>query len=164
MCKGEMMTHIRHLAGLVVGLALVGCTMEDSGQSSSKRANVASGDAVILAAHHHHKRGSNCEHGQWATTENAGHHHHKRGRNCGHGVWATSSVGGHHHHKRGDDCVHGKWATSDQFADTGFTALDEMVTEETFSDDPSVPYDLSSSDLRSYEEVEAELAAMEQTN
>jgi hypothetical protein len=182
MWKGETMTHIRHLAGLVLGLAFVGCTMEDSGQS--KRASVESGeaatladqtlaettaeesqeplDAVILAAHHHHKRGSNCEHGRWATTNDAGHHHHKRGRNCGHGLWATDSVRGHHHHKRGDNCEHDKWATSDQFKDTGRTALDEMITEETFSDDPSVPYDLSNSDMRSYAEIEAELARMEQ--
>jgi hypothetical protein len=192
MWKGVMMTHIRYLAGLVLGLALVGCTMDDSGQSNGKRPNVELDEAaalveqtlpetttetttattidesqgllgaVVLAAHHHHKRGSNCEHGKWATTQDAGHHHHKRGHNCGHGLWATDSVGGHHHHKRGDDCEHHQWATSDPFADTRVTGLDEIITEETFSDDPSVPYDLSNSDQRSYAEIEAEPARMEQ--
>lgn len=63
---------------------------------------------------HHHKRGSDCEHGQWATDDVEGHHHHKRGNDCQHGEWATDDVAGHHHHKRGSDCEHGKWATDDQ--------------------------------------------------
>lgn len=67
--------------------------------------------------HHHHKRGDNCEHGEWATTEEEGHHHHKRGNNCGGGFWATSTVAGHHHHERGGDCVeHQKWATGEDIA------------------------------------------------
>jgi hypothetical protein len=64
--------------------------------------------------HHHHKRGSDCEHGKWATDDVEGHHHHKRGNDCEHREWATDDVAGHHHHKRGTDCEHGKWATDDQ--------------------------------------------------
>lgn len=77
-------------------------------------------------AHHHHKRGSNCNHGAWATSDDAGHHHHKRGTNCGHGLWATDDVNVHYHHKRGGDCQeHRQWATSEDFifslALTGYT-------------------------------------------
>lgn len=105
-------------------------------------------------AHHHHKRGYNCNHGWWATSDAAGHHHHKLGHNCVHGFWATDSVNGHHHHKRGGDCVeHGRWATSEDVSDARF------LTDEEFSDDPSMEYDFSSTDKRSYEEIEAELAS-----
>jgi hypothetical protein len=189
--KREMMTHIRHLMGLGLGLALVGCSMEDRGQSESKHTSVEPGQVTTLvegtadegtldegtfdetdepigpstiATHHHHKRGHNCGHGLWATSDDAGHHHHKRGANCeAHNVWATSTNQGHHHHKRGDNCVHNKWATSDQFSDEWLNVEDQTITEEAFSDDPSVPYDLSDSDQRSYSEVEAELTHLEQT-
>jgi hypothetical protein len=110
-------------------------------------------------SHHHHKRGSDCEHRKWATSDDAGHHHHKRGNNCIHGLWATDSVGGHHHHKRGGDCVeHRRWATSEDVADRGaLTGTGVALTEAEFSDDPSIQYDLSQSDSRPCEEVEAEL-------
>ncbi len=172
MRKKAKVTHTRNLVGLVLGVALVGCNMGDTELTESDRTTVRSGQAIILDqvtpgqgtlaesrepigpsvvdVHHHHLRGSNCGHGVWATTDNAGHHHHKRGSNCKHGVWATSSADGHHHHKRGDDCpAHGQWATSDPF---------NGITAAVFSDDPSVPYDLSQSDQRPYDEVEAELA------
>jgi hypothetical protein len=64
--------------------------------------------------HHHHKRGTNCEHNLWATSDFLGHHHHKRGANCGHGEWATDEVDTHHHHLRDHDCEHASWATDDQ--------------------------------------------------
>jgi hypothetical protein len=101
-------------------------------------------------AHHHHKRGQNCVHGIWATDDFQGHHHHKRGSNCVHGLWATDSINGHHHHLRGGACVeHRQWATGEEQADN------LMLTTLEFSDDPSIVYDLSQSDRRSYAEVEA---------
>lgn len=64
--------------------------------------------------HHHHKRGTDCNHGWWATSDQDGHHHHKLGHDCSHGQWATDTVNGHHHHKRGGDCVeHDQWATGE---------------------------------------------------
>jgi hypothetical protein len=178
MWKEAKVTHIRNLLGLAFGLALVGCTMEDKGLTESNRTTLEPAQLVTLdegtrgegalhesqdpidpsavGTHHHHKRGHNCGHGMWATSDNAGHHHHKRGTDCIHNVWATDSVSGHHHHKRGDNCPqHNKWATSDQFRDEW---VDQEITAEAFSDDPSVSHDLSQSDQRSYEEVEAELA------
>ena len=181
MWKEGKMTHIRHLLALAFALALVGCTMEDRAPTESNGTSLASDQAEIFVegpldegtvagsrepigpsaagTHHHHKRGHNCGHGMWATSENAGHHHHKRGTDCLHNVWATDSVAGHHHHKRGDDCPqHNQWATSDEYWDQW---VDQTITEESFSDDPSVPYDLSQSDQRSYSEVEAELGRLE---
>jgi hypothetical protein len=183
MWKKAKLTHIMNLVGLVLGLSLVGCTMEDKGLTESNRTTLEPGELVTLGegalgegalgegalgeaqepidlsavgTHHHHKRGHNCGHGLWATSDDAGHHHHKRGTNCIHNVWATDSVSGHHHHKRGDNCPqHNKWATSDQFQDDW---VDQEIAAEGFSDDPSVPHDLSHSDQRSYDEVEAELA------
>jgi hypothetical protein len=183
MWKEAKVMHIRNLLGLAFGLALVGCTMEDKGLTESNRTTLEPGQLVTLdegtrdegtrgagalyesqdpidpsavGTHHHHKRGHNCGHGMWATSDDADHHHHKRGTDCIHNVWATDSVSGHHHHKRGDNCPqHNKWATSDPFQDEW---VDQEVTAEAFSDDPSVPHDLSQSDQRSYDEIEAELA------
>ena len=116
---------------------------------------------ITVAGHHHHKRGHNCDHGWWATSDDAGHHHHKRGTDCIHNVWATDTVAGHHHHKRGDNCPeHNRWATTAPFSDS---TVQHEITAEAFSDDPSVPYDLSQSDQRSYEEIEAELEALHQS-
>ena len=68
----------------------------------------------IPITHHHHKRGSNCEHGRWATNDVLGHHHHRNGQACIHAHWATDVIQGHHHHKRGSDCIHEVWATDEQ--------------------------------------------------
>lgn len=106
--------------------------------------------------HHHHKRGHDCPHGWWATSDDAGHHHHKLGHDCSHGVWATDSVDGHHHHKRGGDCVeHHQWATGENVADRS------LLTDEEFPDDPTIEVDLSTTDRRSYAEIEAEMAALD---
>lgn len=103
-------------------------------------------------AHHHHMRGSECSHGIWATDDFEGHHHHKRGESCVHGLWATDSINGHHHHKRGGNCAeHQLWALSEEMPDN------VMLTEQEFSDDPAILYDLSQSDRRSYAEIEREL-------
>jgi hypothetical protein len=177
------MTHIGHVLKFALGLSLVACTMEDRGQGESRPTDTESaailaeetpgagalgesGEArgpTPVAAHHHHKRGRNCGHGWWATDESNGHHHHKRGTDCSHGVWATDNVNGHHHHKRGDDCPHGEWATTLPFQGASVDREHFEITEETFSDDPSVQYDLSNTDRRSYEEIEAELARMQRT-
>lgn len=105
--------------------------------------------------HHHHKRGSNCEHGCWATDTQLGHHHHKRGKDCVHGLWAVDdghwddgrphTADHHHHHHLGTDCEEHKcWATGHGWDDTSLAKLEEHV------------------DSRSYAEIEAELAAEEE--
>ena len=110
----------------------------------------------VGATHHHHEAGADCIHGRWATDTVDGHHHHERATKCIHGLWATDSVNGHHHHKRsryGTSCAeHHDWATSED-------ELDNVVlTAGTSAEDPSIVYDLSQSDARSYKVVAAELA------
>jgi hypothetical protein len=176
------MTHIGHVLKFALGLSLVACTMEDRGQGESRPPDTESaatlaeetpgagavegaraGDSPAVAEHHHHDRGRDCPHGRWATDQVQDHHHHMRQGLCSHGVWATTSDHGHHHHERNNYCAHGVWATSQVVEHASADHEHFEITEETFSDDPSVQYDLSNADPRSYEEIAAELARMQRT-
>ena len=86
--------------------------------------------------HHHHKRGSNCSHGWWATSDADGHHHHKLGHDCEHNQWSTDTQGGHHHHKRGGDCVeHHQWATGEDVASRGLAAEEHADADQRSFDE-----------------------------
>lgn len=100
---------------ILAGVSLVSLSLGLNAGNSGPTSEI---EESRVPEHHHHKRGSNCEHGVWATDDVLGHHHHKNDVNCSDCTWSTSnetvgSVGAHHHHKRGSNCEHGVWATSD---------------------------------------------------
>jgi hypothetical protein len=182
------MKHIGYASTLALGLSLLACTLEYRGDDRPTNTESAvtlaeetlaaetlaaetpaagaleearAGDSPAADEHHHHDRGRNCPHGLWATTQAHDHHHHMRQGLCSHGVWATTSDNGHHHHERNNECDHNEWATSQVVRQASADHEHFEITEETFSDDPTVQYDLSNADPRSYEEIAAELARME---